>query len=433
VALAPLLLLTIVSRWADRLLPWQLAAYLTASLLASAFAVLAVAAVQGLFVVGAPRGRALAMSAVVRSLMLCGLMLGLPLVGRLPAAAEAFARGATWLYVVPPAWFVRLERLLLGDTRPQIVHLAEIAALAFALAAAVVAVSYATLYRDFDRLIVRPAASPPHAREGVEPAGRVTLRARAVSNPVFLATRTFTAVTLRRSVLHQGIVVALSTIGGGLVVNSVLAASPGEWLRHGSPSRPIIEAIVWAPFALMYAAARAVRLGLAVPIEQRANWIFRMTESELSGPQHLRAAVHTIGSLGILVPVAVTFPFQWLALGVLALAAAAAALLCGWLYVELLTKDWDRVPFTCSYIPGKSFVPQAIITGAVSFVLFTTLGAALARGCAGGHPAAYVFLGCVALGAAILRRRRLDAWRTTPLQFEDVLPTDVNPLRLSAD
>jgi hypothetical protein len=35
--------------------------------------------------------------------------------------------------------------------------------------------------------------------------------------------------------------------------------------------------------------------------------------------------------------------------------------------------------------------------------------------------------------ALTLRRRRLNAARTTPLVFEDQLPMEVNPLRLSGD
>ena len=43
------------------------------------------------------------------------LALSLPLVARLPATAGAFSSNAWWLPWAPPAWFVGLERWLIGD------------------------------------------------------------------------------------------------------------------------------------------------------------------------------------------------------------------------------------------------------------------------------------------------------------------------------
>jgi hypothetical protein len=47
------------------------------------------------------------------------------------------------------------------------------------------------------------------------------------------AIRSFTAITLRRSVLHQGIVVALSAVGLGLAVNTLINADLMGWLAAG--------------------------------------------------------------------------------------------------------------------------------------------------------------------------------------------------------
>lgn len=429
-ALAPLFVLTAVSHWANAGFLPQAAAFGAASILASAFAVLAVAAMQGVLLLALPPGRVLSVSAAMRSAMICGLMLSLPVVGRLPATALAFAHASTWLYFTPPAWFVGLERWLLGDPRAHIAHLALLAGASVGLAAAVASGSYALLYRRFDRLLVRPAVTPPRSNRR---APRLKPW-RATSRPVFVATKAFILATLRRSVLHQGIVVALSAIGAGLIINSALAASLGDWLAQGGPaSRRVVESVVWAPFPLMYIVSRAVRAALLVPIEQRANWVFRMTERPVSRAQQLGAAVAVVGVMGVVVPVGLLLPLQWLVLGADAVAVAAIASLCGWLHLEWLMKDWDRIPFTCSYIPGKGFVPQMLLIGAVSFVLFTTFGAALARGAAGAHPFAWVIAGLLVIAAVVLRRHRRTAWRDAALQFEDTLPTELNPLRLSVD
>jgi hypothetical protein len=432
VALMPLLLLMSLGRWAEHAWAVQVAAFGLASLLASGFSVMAVTAMQGLLVMTAPGGRLLAASAALRSVVVGLLVVSLPLVLRLPGQARAFADGASWLYIVPPAWFLGVERWLLSDhSRPHLIGLAQIAVFALTLATGLAAGSYLVLYRRFDRVMLRPA-------QGAAPATRRLAWKRwsrpVRSRPVFAGTRQFTLITLRRSVLHQGILVALSAAGAGLVANSLMAGGLAGWLAHGGTAGAVLVAsVIWAPFTLMFVASLAVRMALEVPIEPRANWIFRTTEEEGTRTDQLNAALHAVRSLGVVAPVALVAPLGWLVFGRGAIGIVVVALLCGWLLVELLMKDWARVPFTCSYIPGKGFVPQTVLTGLVSFIIFTTAGAALARFTSTGHTVSFALDGILFAMVLALRHFRLNRWKVTPLAFEDQLPTDVNPLRLSPD
>ena len=429
-ALLPLFALTSISPWADGWFVRRTAAYGVATLFASAFAALAMVAVQGLLLFGASRLRTLAAWATLRSAMLCGLMLSLPFLLRLPGQARSFAAGAPWLAAAPPAWFTGLEWWLLGDERPHMRELAAVAVLALMVAAAVAAASYAALYRRFDRLMMRPRE---HAG-----AGRWRRRRRSAPRsfvrPVFAAVRAFTFVTLRRSELHQGLFVVLSAIGAGLAINSLIASGAPAWLAGGGPpSSKMTTALLWAPFALMYVAARAARMALLVPVEPSANWVFRMTERSDSRADQLEAGADAVRRLGVLVPVLLVLPLQWHAWGWPALPVAGAALATGWLYTELLMWDWSRVPFTCSYIPAKGFVPQAIVKGVLLFLAFTTAGAMLARASLHGTPVALV-TGLLMIGAILaLRHWRRTSARAAPLEFEDTLPSELNPLRLTPD
>src|SRR5439155_21291483 len=189
-----------IGRWAEPGFALQLTAYFVVSLLASGFSVLAVTAIHGVLVLTAPRGRLLVASVALRSVMMCALVISLAFVARLPAQAAPFADGSWWLSVVPPAWFLGLERWLLGDHRAHLVHLARIASLAAMLAAGLTAGSYILLYRRFDRVILRQGQERARSsRCSWRPRSRA-LRTR----PVFAASRMFTLITLRRSVLHQG-------------------------------------------------------------------------------------------------------------------------------------------------------------------------------------------------------------------------------------
>ncbi len=430
VSLIPVAALTLLSRWAPGGFAIRFGAYGLSALCAAAFAALAVMSVQGLLVLTTSAGRALGASAAARSAMLCGLMLTLPLLIRLPAEGEAMAAGAWWMTIAPPAWFAGLEAWLGGDVRPHLAWMAALATAGLGISGALVIAVYAVLYRRFDRLIVRPAAKPRAAdRSARTPAHRLLSR-----RPVFLAIRAFTAITLRRSVLHQGVVVVLSAIGAGLVANSFIARDLAGGLRAGGAPHPdLARAVVWAPFALMYVVCRAVRMALLVPLDLKANWVFRMTERGSTRVDQLEAAVRVVQVLGVVAPVALLAPIQLRLLGPAAPAVLAATLLVGWCYVEALMHGWSRIPFTCSFIPGKGFVPQRVLTGTAAFVAFTAAGSWLA-GLAGASALAGAPLPFVVLVLTlVLRSWRRRTWRDTPLEFEDVLPSDINPLRIQTE
>jgi hypothetical protein len=157
-----------------------------------------------------------------------------------------------------------------------------------------------------------------------------------------------------------------------------------------------------------------------------------MTEDAGARTEQLAAVVHSVIRFGVLWPVVILLPVQWAVLGAHALACASIAFLAGLVLVELSMADWRRIPFTCSYMPGKRFVGHTMLIGLTAFVAFTTIGSGLAWYGLGHSVGGLVVMAI--LGAMVLqrRRRRLWVWRQTALVFEDVLPTEIEPLRLSA-
>ena len=79
-----------------------------------------------------------------------------------------------------------------------------------------------------------------------------------------------------------------------------------------------VALVTWAPFVFMFIAAPAIRLALAIPIELRANWIFRMTEDRRTRADAIGAGVVTILLLGIVAPLGLLLPLQWSTLGPIA-------------------------------------------------------------------------------------------------------------------
>jgi hypothetical protein len=126
--------------------------------------------------------------------------------------------------------------------------------------------------------------------------------------------------------------------------------------RVRSPENEIVNTVVAAPFTVVFVMVIAVRAALVLPIEPRANWVFRMTEDPATRAGQLSAVVHAIVRFGVWWPVVVLLPVQWAVLGPRALICASLTYLAGLVLVELHMADWLRIPFTCSYMPGKRLV-----------------------------------------------------------------------------
>jgi hypothetical protein len=414
-ALAPLSLLTMAGPAGGGPVVARMAAFAVSTTIASLCAALSAIALHGLLVLLVPRSHQLTAAAAVRSGLVWLLVLSLLFIARLPGMARAFASDAWWLWWTPPAWFVGLERWLLGDGTMRSLAFEAVAVTA---AAGLVAVgAYAILYRRFDRTMLTPAASPDawaRRNRGAPSARRWSVR-RAIG--------TFTSITLQRSMLHQGIVVAFGAAAAGLVVNGLIVSGlprrgGGNWI------------LLWAPFALMFIASPAVRLSLSVPLELRANWIFRTTEHADTRSDVIAAAVRTVFALGVLLPMAVLLPLQWLAFGSSTAALAGVELAVGWLLVEILMRGWRRIPFTCSYVPGKGFVPHMFVRGVVAFLVFTNVGARLLQLCTEVPSALPLVLALICVPAVFLFVRRRRQRFPLGLAFEDELPSEINPLRL---
>jgi hypothetical protein len=283
------------------------------------------------------------------------------------------------------------------------------------------------LYRRFDQVTVQWSPSQNIAH------GNRSLARWSSSAPVRHAVGRFVAITIRRSVLHQSLVVGALAAAGAFVLNSLLSVD--AW--HEPFVRRQRDALMWtllgAPMTMMFLAVPAIRLALSVPLDLRSNWIFRMTEDVPGRAEAVAANVRVVFALGVAVPIALVAPVQWWVLGTSTLRTVAVEALIGWLLVEWLMANWRRIPFTCSYMPGKGFVPHMVVKGFASYLLFTFGTAILLRISLAIPLAALVFALMFAATAGMLSVHRARQAKLTGLTFEDELPVDVTQLRLSAD
>jgi len=123
-------------------------------------------------------------------------------------------------------------------------------------------------------------------------------------------------------------------------------------------------------------------------------------------------------------------PLEWALFGPRATFALATNAACALLWVEVLLRGWRRIPFTCSYMPGKQSAAQATVMGIGLLVLGVSLCGALAVGSARSPVFGVIVVAIFGAVTWVFARARVELWNYAPLEFDDTLPSAFESLLL---
>lgn len=112
-------------------------------------------------------------------------------------------------------------------------------------------------------------------------------------------------------------------------------------------------------------------------------------------------------------PTALAALAQFPAGGWQALLMVPVALVFGLLLVELLLRDWQRIAFTCVYVPGHRVLAHTAWIAMTGYLVFTVVGVALTRAVAASPLRTGAVLLTIMAVAGVMRWRRLRRWRET--------------------
>lgn len=173
-----------------------------------------------------------------------------------------------------------------------------------------------------------------------------------------------------------------------------------------------------------------LRVAFRIPLELRANWIFRITQIHPANAYFAatRRAVYVVALAPVWITAAALFPVLWplhQALGHL-----TVLLLLGILLVEWWLHDFHIIPFACSYLPGRTNLH-------ITFLLCLMLGLNAIywsadferRALSDPHRFAWMLTG---LGTAAFFAwcRRASAVKGMDLQYQEELPPVITSLHL---
>ena len=152
--------------------------------------------------------------------------------------------------------------------------------------------------------------------------------------------------------------------------------------------------------------------------------IFKLTESG-DTVRYLKGARKTMLLLGLMPILMVTLPMYWALWGAgLAFAHSAFWLLMAALLTDVLLYGFRKVPFTCSYVPGKGKVMHL---WPVYLVAMTTYGYSTAQLEMSllAHPLR-LFVACAVIATGLLARV-MYSWWTAALSDKLVYDESVEP------
>jgi CubicO group peptidase (beta-lactamase class C family) len=269
----------------------------------------------------------------------------------------------------PSFWFLGLFQQLSGS--PAFPMLAARAYIASGAVLALTATVYALSYFRTLRRIAEEATIVPGwraARGGgwwplpsfARPGGGLGVRAGLPAAVVPFSVR-----TLLRSPQHRVILAFYLGMGFAAAIFFMNLSAPKVNLDQAvaplaaaaSTNRPWHEETGWLLAASILMLAFSVigaRLAFALPLDLRANWIFRIMPPR-EGRDYLTARRRALLAVGVL-PVwtassgLVLSAWPWLP----AIGHAIVLALLGAIFTELALRGIQKIPFTCSYLPGKS-------------------------------------------------------------------------------
>ncbi len=252
----------------------------------------------------------------------------------------------------PPAWFLGLYQSELGWQQPVFRELAGQARLALAVVAGIAAAGFAFSYRrHVSRSLESPGAAAAPGRVSTS-AGRLLDRVMLRSSAERAAFH-FVCQTAFRSRTHRSVLAAWAGVGFALVAQGLagaVASGNRTWWRN---PEGILTPV---PIVLSFFLLCGIRYMFTVPAELQSNWLFRVSGRTDAAPYmpgvRKAAALFGIAPLfAVLLPIHIAI-WGWLPGCIHVVFGSVTA----WLLLDVLLLGFAKLPFTCSYVPGKANV-----------------------------------------------------------------------------
>ncbi len=398
-------------------------AYWITMLAAGGFIYCCVLSLQGLAVQVLPRRWFLRVSTWLQLAVFCLLVSGYFL-QRSPVTVLVAGPQKPWVSWIPSYWFVGLYQQLSGSLHPALAAFAQRAWIALLVAVCATGIAYAASYlRTLRRIVEEPDIASGFKNAWLPPFG----------GPCETAIAQFSIRSLLRSRQHR--MIFAFYLGVGLAFAILFLNAPLELSgpHSGDPWHLPTVPLLASTIVMMGFWVVGVRVVFSLPLDLQANWVFRVMPFA-AGRKCLNARRRALLALLVapawVISAAALIPlWPWRD----AMAHLAALGLLGIFLAEFSFAGTQKIPFTCSYLPGRSHINITFLLW-IYIILAGIVGCAIAERDALEKPASTAIL-LAGLGIAALFAVGRNNWLARPsqaeLRFEEIPADQLVSLELS--
>jgi hypothetical protein len=393
------------------------AAFWIATLAMVIFLYGSVLTLQGFAALLLPRRIFLRVSALLQILAFAYFLCSFFMLPALPVAAMGLPITHQIVAWTPSFWFYALCVQLNGVLPASLTWLAMRAWVALAASAFGAAASLLLCYVHTMRKTVE--------EPDLVPAGRGSNWAPRFGSPLRTAVILFSVRALTRSRQHRVAFAFYLSIVCAIAIGTIKTgiAMPAP---HALTQDFLLNTILMMSFAVI-----GLRSVFSLPISLNANWVLRITQ--LRPTPEYTAATRTSLILLAVVPLTIasavlagTFrPWHEVAAHLLIL------VLIGCVLADLCLIGFYKVPFTCSYLPGKSNVQFVFWGFLILFIPLAMRFASLEQHALNSLPQFLCMTGFLLAIIAALRAFNHHQARSAAIYFEELPPEIITTLRLS--
>ena len=409
-------------------------AHLATVMASGLFAALSMAAVQGVLITILPATAFRRVSIWMQTVLMGVLVMLLFLSPGLAVLLKNLMKQhSPWVYAFPGYWFAGFyEQLRPVVEKPEylmrhpadragvtfLMHMGNVAAWSLAASAVLFVLVFLPGYRRHARKVLEAPQPSPSGPGWLQRVVAGWIDRHIFRHPVEIAVFHFINQTITRSMKHRLFLATYAGCGGALAVWSFASQRDG---------------LLVLPLTLSFILLSALRAAFNFPSELGANWAFQI--SECRHFRHCLAAMRKWIVVCAIVPLLVLqagmefASFHWsTALFHLAFSASLALLL-----MECMFVGFRKVPFTCSYFPGKVNLVFLSVIYVLGFTIYSGSMADLEVWLESRPIGAAVFFVTAAASFVLLawwRDRHVNA--ASLLEYQDPGDPVVRTLELSA-
>jgi hypothetical protein len=284
---------------------------------------------------------------------------------------------------------------------------AELARQALVWAAGAFALFYLLGYRRHARRVMESLETTGRGPGRLRGGFNALVNRYLLPHPLERASFHFINQTILRSARHRLFLAMVAGVALAVALPALLRFRSGP-----EGYRPQFEShgFIILPLMLSFFMVSGLRAAFNLPAELRANWLFRVAESERQ-VRHIRAARKWVVLMGVVPLFTLLAPFEvWYRGWRPAAVYLAIALALSLLMLNLLMIWFRKIPFTCSYFPGKTTMAGGAglyVAGFVTYVVAMGRLQARLMDSPAGLALFFVLVGAALWGLAWLERREL--------------------------